>query len=68
MTEPVLLPTSRVIVERSVIAKHLLSDPIDPFNRQPLSMADVQPQAELREEIATWRRGELAKIQGGDHG
>eukprot|EP00116_Pleurobrachia_bachei_P000076 sb/3460338/ len=60
MTEPVLLPTSRVIVERSVIAKHLLSDPIDPFNRQPLSMKDVQPDTELRDEIAAWRRTELS--------
>ena len=63
MTEPVLLPTSRVIVERSVIAKHLLSDPIDPFNRQPLSMKDVQPDTDLRDEIAAWKRTELAKIQ-----
>ena len=63
MTEPVLLPSSNVVVDRSVIAKHLLSDPIDPFNRQPLQMADVVPQTELKDEINTWKEIQLNKIQ-----
>lgn len=62
MTEPVLLPSSNMIVDRSVIAKHLLSDPIDPFNRQPLQMCDVIPQDELRSEIQGWREQELQSI------
>ena len=62
MSEPVLLPTSKVIVDRCVIAKHLLSDPIDPFNRQPLSMADVVPQLDLKNEITLWRSKELEKM------
>ena len=62
MSEPVLLPTSKVIVDRGVIAKHLLSDPIDPFNRQPLSMADVVPQLDLKNEITLWRSKELEKM------
>ena len=63
MTEPVLLPSSNVVVDRSVIAKHLLSDPIDPFNRQPLQMADVVPQTELKDEINAWKQIQLNKIQ-----
>ena len=63
MSDPVLLPTSKVVVDRSVIAKHLLSDPIDPFNRQPLQMVDVVPQTELREEIEAWRLEQLADIK-----
>jgi len=59
MLDPVLLPSSSMVVDRSVIAKHLLSDPIDPFNRQPLAMVDVVPQIELREEIRTWRDEKL---------
>ena len=62
MTEPVLLPSSGVVVDRSVIAKHLLSDPIDPFNRQPLQMSDVQPQGDLREEINSWKESQLIEI------
>ena len=59
MLDPVLLPSSSMIVDRSVIAKHLLSDPIDPFNRQPLAMVDVVPQIELRDEIRAWRDEKL---------
>ncbi|KAF2367829.1 Ubiquitin conjugation factor E4 core [Trinorchestia longiramus] len=38
MRDPVKLPSSEVVVERSTIARHLLSDQSDPFNRQPLTM------------------------------
>ncbi|KAL3639480.1 E3 ubiquitin-protein ligase pub1 [Castilleja foliolosa] len=32
MKDPVILPSSKVIVDRPVIQRHLLSDPTDPFN------------------------------------
>ncbi|TFY76233.1 hypothetical protein EWM64_g7779 [Hericium alpestre] len=51
MRDPVILPTSRAIVDRSTIKSHLLSDSKDPFNRMPLSIEDVEPQPELRERI-----------------
>merc|ERR1719167_1482513 len=66
MTEPVLLPSSGKIVDRSTIAKHLLTDPSDPFNRQPLTLARVIPQEELRKRIQEWiqaqERGESLSI------
>jgi ubiquitin conjugation factor E4 B len=43
MQDPVILPTSRVSIDRSTIRSHLLSDPNDPFNRAPLKMEDVVP-------------------------
>lgn len=43
MEDPVLLPTSRAIVDRSTIRSHLLSAPTDPFNRQPLKIEEVKP-------------------------
>lgn len=43
MEDPVLLPTSSVIVDRSTIRAHLLGDTRDPFNRMPLSMDMVEP-------------------------
>ncbi|GJD11072.1 Probable ubiquitin conjugation factor E4 [Galdieria sulphuraria] len=51
MREPVLLPTSRTIVDLSTISRHLLSDPSDPFNREFLSMEMLQPQEELKRRI-----------------
>ena len=43
MRNPVLLPSSRAIVDLATIKSHLLSDPKDPFNRAPLTLDDVQP-------------------------
>lgn len=43
MEDPVILPSSRISIDRSTIRSHLLSDPHDPFNRVPLKMADVIP-------------------------
>jgi ubiquitin conjugation factor E4 A len=54
MADPVLLPSSKIIVDRSTIARHLLSDQTDPFNRSPLSMEDVIPQTDLKRQIDTF--------------
>ena len=37
------------IVDRQTIARHLLSDQNDPFNRDPLTLDKVIPQEELKE-------------------
>ncbi|XP_038609695.1 ubiquitin conjugation factor E4 A [Tachyglossus aculeatus] len=54
MSDPVMLPSSRVTVDRSTIARHLLSDQTDPFNRSPLTMDQIRPNAELKEKIQKW--------------
>ncbi|EEZ99810.1 Ubiquitin conjugation factor E4 A-like Protein [Tribolium castaneum] len=54
MTDPVILPSSKQTVDRTTIARHLLSDQTDPFNRAPLSMDQVIPNTELAEEIRNW--------------
>jgi len=51
MEDPVILPTSGHSVDRAVIARHLLSDPRDPFNRAPLSIDMVKPNTELKKQI-----------------
>lgn len=64
MTDPVILPSSRVTVDRQTIASHLLNDPKDPFNRQPLKIDDVIPDTELKAKIDAWieERKEAARI------
>jgi len=57
MMDPVLLPSSKQIVDRSTIARHLLSDQSDPFNRAPLTMDMVIPQQELKEKVLQWVEG-----------
>lgn len=55
MLDPVILPQSRITVDRSTIRSHLLSDPHDPFNRQPMKIEDVIENTQLKEEIMKWK-------------
>ncbi|KAH5137500.1 peptidylprolyl isomerase [Parastagonospora nodorum] len=61
MEDPVILPISKIVVDRSTIQSHLLSDPHDPFNRTPLKLEDVIPNDALRDEIANWKANRLAQ-------
>merc|ERR1712080_421197 len=54
MTDPVRLPSSGQVVDRSTIARHLLSDQSDPFNRAPLTMDQVEPETDLRQRVEEW--------------
>lgn len=54
MHDPVVLPSSRVIVDRSTIARHLLSDNTDPFNRAPLTMEQVVSSTDLVKQMQDW--------------
>lgn len=63
MTDPVLLPSSRKTVDRSTIARHLLSDQTDPFNRSPLTMDMVQPNTDLKRKIDEWIQEKRAKTK-----
>ncbi|CAB0002172.1 unnamed protein product [Nesidiocoris tenuis] len=54
MTDPVILPSSKINIDRTTIARHLLSDQTDPFNRAPLNMNMVTPNTELKQRIEEW--------------
>ncbi|XP_058800280.1 ubiquitin conjugation factor E4 A [Phymastichus coffea] len=54
MSDPVILPSSRTVVDRQTIARHLLSDQTDPFNRSPLTMDMVKPDVDLKNRIREW--------------
>jgi len=53
MKDPVILPSGH-FVDRSTITQHLLNDPTDPFNRNPLSLDDIEPATELKERMKKW--------------
>lgn len=61
MEDPVILPRSRQTVDRTTVRGMLLSDPIDPFNRTPLTIEEVIPNDALREEIQAWKTARLAE-------
>ncbi|GAA5833631.1 hypothetical protein JCM3766R1_002595 [Sporobolomyces carnicolor] len=54
MRDPVILPVSRTVIDRSSIKQHYLSDRTDPFNRQPFEWEDIVDAVELRLEIEQW--------------
>lgn len=62
MSDPVILPSSRNIVDRSTIARHLLSDQSDPFNRSPLSLQDVITNTELKQQIDAWKENKRKEM------
>ncbi|KAF4314115.1 ubiquitin conjugation factor e4 [Botryosphaeria dothidea] len=63
MKDPVILPKSKITIDRSVIQSHLLSDPNDPFNRAPLKIEDVIPNTELKAKIDAFRAEKKAARQ-----
>ena len=70
MVDPVVLPSSRITIDRSTIKQHLLSDPTDPFNRVPLRIEEVLADEGMKGRIEAWkaetlaaRRGEKAKAE-----
>jgi len=60
MKEPVMLPASKVVVDRTTIRKHLLTNSTDPFNRSPLTAEMLIPQPELKQKITEFV--ELRKV------
>ena len=48
MEDPVTLPTSNINLDRKTIEYHLLKNPIDPYNRKPLTKEQLIPNIELK--------------------
>mmetsp|Transcript_8658 Transcript_8658/g.8588 ORF Transcript_8658/g.8588 Transcript_8658/m.8588 type:complete len:560 (-) Transcript_8658:67-1746(-) len=57
MRDPVRLPTSKNIVDRSFIAQHLLNEQNDPYNRLPLTMKMIEPLPGLKARIEAYING-----------
>jgi len=55
MKDPVKLPSSGNVVDRSTIARILLTDGKDPFNRKPLTMEMIVPDLELKAKIEEFK-------------
>lgn len=51
MRDPVMLPSSKAVMDIATIKSHLLSDTKDPFNRAPLRIEDVIPMPDLKAKI-----------------
>ncbi|CAK5027467.1 unnamed protein product [Meloidogyne enterolobii] len=61
MSDPVTLPSGQV-VDRKNILRHLLSDPHNPFTRQPLTEDELKPNVELKARITSWVNEKKSEI------
>jgi len=55
MKDPVNLP-SGIVMERSIIERHLLNSSTDPFSRLPLTAEQLVPNLDLKQRIEAWCR------------
>jgi ubiquitin conjugation factor E4 B len=65
MLDPVMLPSGH-FVDRSTITQHLLNDPIDPFNREEMTIDDAKPAIELKAKIDLWLEEKRAARAAGN--
>jgi len=59
MEDPILLPSSKTVIDRSTILTHLLSDPSDPFNRSHLTKEELIELPELKEKINEYKKSKI---------
>ncbi|GMH38363.1 hypothetical protein BSKO_06247 [Bryopsis sp. KO-2023] len=62
MEDPVILPDSKITVDRSTIERHLLTQQTDPFSRADLSKDMVIPNRELRARVEQWKSKRLKQF------
>ncbi|CAD7948482.1 unnamed protein product [Amoebophrya sp. A25] len=55
LVDPVTLPSGNK-VNRATAERIYMSDAVDPFTRQAFTMADIEPDDELREKVHAWVR------------
>ncbi len=55
MEDPVILPSSKTVIDRATIKRHLANTATDPFNRSHLTEEMLIPNEELKKKILEWR-------------
>merc|ERR1711933_64096 len=70
MSDPVILGKNKnekdknqYVMDRKVIERHLMNNPNNPFNREPLTKNDLIPDTELKQEIDDWIQQTLANYK-----
>lgn len=54
MQNPMRMPTSPYVLDRTTISMHLAQNPTDPFSRRPLTMSMIYPDVALQIKIEDW--------------
>jgi len=59
----VMLPGSKQIVNRDSIVRQLMTNPLDPFNRSPLTADKLIPMPEIVEKVIIYKEGKKSDFQ-----
>ena len=59
MENPVILPSSHINIDRRTIEDYLLTNPSDPFNRNPLKKEELIPNDDLKKKIDEYKANKL---------
>ena len=63
MEDPIILPTSHMNIDRKTIEEYLLTNPTDPFNRNPLTKEELIPNVELKKRIDDYKLEKIKALQ-----
>ena len=63
MENPVTLPSSHMNIDRRNIEDYLLSNPTDPFNRNPLTKEELIHNVELKRKIDEYKNKKFKEKQ-----
>ena len=63
MEDPVILPTSNIIIDRKNIENFLLNVHKDPFNRKPLTKEELIPNIELKKRIDEYKLKKIKNLK-----
>jgi ubiquitin conjugation factor E4 B len=63
MENPVILPSSHMNIDRRTIEDYLLTNPSDPFNRNPLTKDELIPNDELKKKIDEYKINKIKEKQ-----
>ena len=67
INDPVMLPNSDTIMERDIIFRHVIAEKNNPFNREELSIKDIEnfnSRDEIKEKICEFNRKKSETLNG----
>jgi len=66
MSDPVMFPQSRKVVDRATALRQIMGNDRDPYANTPLKIEDLLPQPELKEEIHRFAKEKGIQLEGGN--
>jgi len=66
MSDPVMFPQSKIVVDRSTAERTIRGSDKDPYSNTPVTLEQLIPQAELKEKIHRFAKEKGIQLEGGN--